>query len=78
MFKPFKRPINMESLNSWAKNLDEIARIAILASPVVVYSPYEIGLKVLNMMFLVLFSYFCVYLADFIRRNKTLFSSDKE
>lgn len=78
MLDLFHKPINIESLDSWAKNLDEIARIAILAMPVVIYGSDVTSFKIMNIVLLASCSYSCLYLANFLRKKKPYLSEIKE
>ncbi|MFZ7159025.1 hypothetical protein ACLSY3_01410 [Avibacterium avium] len=78
MFNIFKRPVNKESLQSWCKILDDIAKVAILAAPVVLYGENAIGYKVLNCLFLVISAYACLFSADFMRKNLEKLITEKE
>lgn len=78
MLDLFHKPINIESLDSWAKNLDEIARIAILAMPVVIYGSDVTSFKAMNIVFLIFSCYFSVYLANLLRNKKKSLLEIKE
>lgn len=70
----FTPPINTESLDSWAKNLDDIARVAILAITMLAYSSNELGFKLINILFLAISVYLSLFGANFIRENKEALS----
>lgn len=74
MPNPFKRPLNRDSLESWCKILDDIAKVAVLAIPVVLYGQNGIWYKAANGIFLGISAYFCLFSADFLRRNKAAFT----
>ena len=57
MFNVFRYPMNRESLDSWSKNLGDIAKVAILAIPVVLYSPNSWFYNISNGVLLC----FCAY-----------------
>lgn len=78
MLALFKRPFHKESLDSWSKNLDDIARVAILAVPVVIYSNDAIVYKVFNIIFLAVFAFCSVSCADFIRKKRETLASSRE
>lgn len=71
MFNVFKRPFHQESLDSWCKMLDDIAKVAILALPVILYSEKGIGYKLINSLFLVISVYICLMVSDLTRKNKS-------
>lgn len=75
MWNIFKKPFNQESLDSWSKLLDDVAKIAILAIPVVLYSPNSTGYKIANAILLIVFVYLGLFCADFIRKNKSSLTS---
>lgn len=52
MFNLFKQPIEKSSFESWAKMADDIAKVAILAIPVMLYGKDPILIKLLNFFLL--------------------------
>lgn len=48
MINLFKRPIEKSSFESWAKMADDIAKVAILAIPVILYGKDPISIKIIN------------------------------
>lgn len=66
----FKRPVNSDSLDAWCKILDDISKVAILSTPVVLYSDNTFSYKIFNAIFLTIAAYSCLHSADFMRRNK--------
>lgn len=78
MLNIFKHPLNKESVDSWCKILDDIAKVAILAIPVVLYSGNEISYKFTNSIFLVISAYCCLMGANIMRRNKEKLTTPKE
>lgn len=70
MFNIFKKPFNRESLDSLCKILDDISKIELLAIPVVLYSPNGLFYKLFNSFVLLFSMYICLFMADFIRKNK--------
>ncbi|MDO4697840.1 MAG: hypothetical protein Q4A60_04095 [Pasteurellaceae bacterium] len=48
LFNPFKQPFDNETLESWSKNLDDIAKIALVAMPVLIYGQYGLLFKFIN------------------------------
>lgn len=78
MLNIFKRPLHKDSLDSWCKMLDDIAKVAILAVPVVLYGTYPISYKVMNVVFLAVCAYSCLLSSDFMRKNKDELTKEKE
>lgn len=76
MFNIFKRPINKESLESWTKILDDVAKVAILAIPVILYGVNTVGFRITNSIFLAICAYFCLFSADFLRKHKNDFTEE--
>lgn len=62
--------MHKESLASWCKMLDDIAKVAILAVPVILYESYPLDAKIIRCSFLVVGAYFCLLGSDLLRRNK--------
>ncbi|MCK3656392.1 hypothetical protein A4G19_14030 [Pasteurellaceae bacterium Macca] len=48
MFNLFRQPIEKSSFESWAKIADDIAKVAILAVPVMLYGKDPFWVKLLN------------------------------
>ncbi|QIM62873.1 hypothetical protein A1D29_05985 [Pasteurellaceae bacterium Orientalotternb1] len=77
MFNLFKRPLHKDSLDSWCKILDDVAKVAILAIPVVLYNETLLAYKVANSLFLVSSAYLCLFSADFMRKNKAKLTNEE-
>lgn len=60
MLNLFKRPIEKSSLESWSKITDDIAKVAILAIPVMLYGKDPIYLKAINSILLLIGAYACL------------------
>ncbi len=52
MWNLFKKPIEQSSFEAWSKMSDDIAKVAILAIPVIIFGKYTIEFKVLNSILL--------------------------
>lgn len=52
MLSIFKTPVEKETLDDWAKISVDVAKVAILAVPVVIYGNESIFLKICNLTFL--------------------------
>lgn len=61
MFNLFKPPIEKASLDAWSKLTDDVAKVAILAMPVILYGEQFPLLKLFNISALFVISY--VFLA---------------
>lgn len=70
MFGLFQYPLHSDSLESWAKNLDDIAKVAILALPVILYSDKGMDYRLFNSVVLFDCCCICLYMADYIRKYK--------
>lgn len=57
MFNLFKLPIEKASLESWAKLTDDVAKVAILAMPVILYGEQFPLFKLLNIGALLIITY---------------------
>ncbi|MDH2997633.1 hypothetical protein A1D22_07865 [Pasteurellaceae bacterium LFhippo2] len=66
----FIYPIENETLDSWAKNVEDIAKVSILAFPVVIYGQYGVLFKAINITMLCMVTYSMLYIARFLRRTK--------
>lgn len=61
MFNLFRSPVEKSSLSAWSKLTDDIAKVAILAMPVILYSEHSLAFKGMNIAFLLIITY--VFLA---------------
>lgn len=60
MLNLFKLPIEKSSLEAWLKFSDDVAKVAILAMPVILYGERQLFLKGLNISFLLIIAYVCL------------------
>lgn len=60
MLNLFKLPIEKSSLEAWSKLSDDVAKVAILAMPVILYGEQSLFLKGLNISFLLIIAYVCL------------------
>ena len=60
MLNLFKLPIEKSSLEAWSKLSDDVAKVAILARPVILYGEQPLFLKGLNISFLLIIAYACL------------------
>ena len=68
MFNLFKLPIEKSSLEAWSKLSDDVAKVAILAVPVILYGQQTVSLKGLNIGSLLVVAYFCLAVGRIFRR----------
>lgn len=52
MWNLFKRPVEQSSFEAWAKISDDIAKVAILTVPVMLYGKDPTDLKIINTLLL--------------------------
>ncbi|AWW34559.1 hypothetical protein CT138_06680 [Mannheimia varigena] len=67
MLSIFKTPVEKETLDDWAKISVDVAKVAILAVPVVIYGNEAIILKIFNLIFLALTIYSSLTVARKLR-----------
>lgn len=73
MFNLFKVPLEPETLEAWLKTLDDIAKVAILALPVLIYGQGSLAFKISNLILLVVLIYLFLMIGRLFRRyRKTL------
>ena len=60
MLNLFKLPIGKSSLEAWSKLSDDVAKVAILAMPVILYGEQPLFLKGLNISFWLIIAYACL------------------
>ncbi|OOF53847.1 hypothetical protein BKK56_10590 [Rodentibacter genomosp. 2] len=68
MFNLFQSPIEKSSLGAWSKLTDDIAKVAILAMPVILYGEHSLAFKGMNIGFLVIIAYFCLVMGRVFRQ----------
>ncbi|MGV6989610.1 hypothetical protein ACWA5Z_12100 [Testudinibacter sp. P80/BLE/0925] len=71
MFNLIQRPIERTTLEAWAKMSDDIAKVAILAVPVMLLDSSVISLKVINGISLIFSAYAFLCGGRFIRKHLT-------
>ncbi|WP_131975599.1 hypothetical protein [Cricetibacter osteomyelitidis] len=69
MLKLFSPPIKKETAESWAKILDDIAKVALLAVPVIIYGETGVVHKLTSMVLLILVIYYALMLSKIIRNK---------
>ena len=68
MLNLFKLPIEESSLEAWSKLSDDVAKVAILAMPVILYGEQSLFLKGLNISFLLIIAYVCLVMGRKFRQ----------
>lgn len=76
MLNLFKRPIETETLDAWAKWLEDIAKVSIIAVPVVVFGQYSFVIKALNVLCLLICTYSFMLGGKLIRKHKEKLSKE--
>lgn len=57
MKRLFQQPFEKETLDDWAKVAIDVAKVAILALPVIIYNNDPLPLKLFNVAALIVFAY---------------------
>ncbi|MEN2838571.1 hypothetical protein HPFOLIGI_00739 [Mannheimia haemolytica] len=53
----FKRPIELSTLESWSKFCDDVGKVAFIAIPPMIYSNYDLCIKIGNISALLAITY---------------------
>lgn len=77
MFNLLKRPIESETLDAWAKILEDIAKVAILAIPVVIFGQNGVFFKSASTIALLMAAYFALIGGKQIRKHKVYLSQEE-
>lgn len=75
-FNLLQRPIERETIDAWAKVLEDLAKVAILATPVVLYGDKDIWFKLGHLALLAAMSYIGFLLAKLLRKNRRYFEGE--
>lgn len=71
----FKRPIEISTLESWSKFCDDVGKVAFVVVPAMLYSNYELWIKISSIIGLFIATYFCLVIGrnirQFIEREKS-------
>lgn len=70
LFNLFSRPIEKDTLEDWAKIVADVAKVSILAIPVVLYGNDAVPLKTFNSILLLIGAYAALQSGRIIRRYK--------
>ncbi|AGI31904.1 TPA: hypothetical protein PXF07_000203 [Mannheimia haemolytica] len=69
MLNLFKKPIKKSSFEAWAKLMDDVAKVAILAIPVILYGEYSLLMKFTHSITLFAVVYFLLATARLFRET---------
>ncbi|MCW9714657.1 hypothetical protein [Avibacterium sp. 21-594] len=70
MLNLFKRPIEVETLEAWAKMVEDIAKVAILALPVIVFGQNGVLFKIASSFTLMFVAYATLLVGKQLRKLK--------
>lgn len=70
MINLLKPPFEQETLDVWAKLSDDIAKVALLAIPVIPYANNTLVLKIINILLLILVVYLSLLFGRIFRQMK--------
>ncbi|VEB24441.1 hypothetical protein [Avibacterium volantium] len=70
MLNLFKRPIEVETLEAWAKMVEDIAKVAILAVPVIIFGQNGILFKIASSFTLMFVAYATLLVGKQLRKLK--------
>ncbi|KAA6207995.1 hypothetical protein [Avibacterium paragallinarum] len=76
LFNLLKRPIETETLDAWAKILEDIAKVALLALPVVIFGQNHFLFKLASSFALLLIAYLALIGGKQIRKHKPYLSKE--
>lgn len=68
MFNLLNSPIENETLSAWAKITDDLAKVAIIATPAIIYSENTLFYKISNLSLLIIFTYFMLSIGRILRK----------
>ncbi|MFZ7342874.1 hypothetical protein [Avibacterium volantium] len=76
MLNLFKRPIEVETLEAWAKMVEDIAKVAILAVPVIIFGQNGILFKIMSSLTLIFVIYAALVAGKLLRKHKSQLSKE--
>ncbi|MCW9733851.1 hypothetical protein L5B97_10340 [Avibacterium sp. 20-15] len=76
MLNLFKRPIEIETVEAWAKLLEDIAKVAILAVPMIIFGQNGVLFKIASSFTLMFVSYATLVLGKQLRKHKYQLSKE--
>lgn len=71
-------PIPKDTMEAWAKILEDLAKIAIIAMPALFYGEYTFLFKGINLVLLAFATYYSLVYAKLLRSNKMKFIEEVE
>ncbi|HDX1039598.1 hypothetical protein OQ257_08585 [Actinobacillus equuli subsp. equuli] len=77
MFRLFKPPFEISTLEAWSKMSDDIAKVAILAIPVMLYSNYSLGFRIFNIVILSVITFVFLTIGRGLRQEIIKLSREK-
>lgn len=69
MLNLFKRPVETATFEAWSKMCDDVAKVSVMALPVVFYGPKTIYFKTFNILFLLGVIYLFLAGGRYFRNN---------
>ncbi|MFU2047811.1 hypothetical protein ACLSZ3_00835 [Avibacterium gallinarum] len=76
MLNLFKRPIEVETLEAWAKMSEDIAKVEILAVPVIIFGQNGILFKIMSSLTLMFVIYATLVAGKLLRKHKFQLSKE--
>lgn len=70
MLNAFKKPFEKETLDAWAKMADDVAKVAFLAIPVVLYGKESVLFKGIHATLLFVGAYLMILSGRLVRKYK--------
>lgn len=77
MLRLFKPPFEVSTLEAWSKMSDDIAKVAILAIPVMLYSNYTLGFRIFNIIMLIVIILTFLTMGRFLRQEVARYQKEK-
>lgn len=66
----FKRPVEIETIDAWSKIADDIAKVSMLAIPVILYGSEDTTTKLINSLLLTFAAYSTLLISRHLRKSK--------
>lgn len=78
MWNLFSFPTKKETIDSWAKMLEDFTKVSILAIPVIFFGKENIQFKVISIGVLLFIAYYALISAKALRENITRLTTKEE
>ncbi|PJG86094.1 hypothetical protein [Conservatibacter flavescens] len=78
MFNILRRPFEKSTFEAWAKIFDDIAKVAFLGIPVIIYGEYPVEFKLFNIVILIVGIYIFILGGRVCRRTLELNAHKRE